>query len=133
MHSRTLLRRAACAVACGAVTALLGLDGVRAGGPRFLPDDPLWIDNDRVNDATGAREIRLDDRPHRDPDVVDVELGALAAPGGAYATDRLEAVLHGTLHVGLHGCREQIPDVWSLAGHVGPVMAELLAQVRISP
>ncbi|GAA1914079.1 WS/DGAT/MGAT family O-acyltransferase [Nocardioides marmoribigeumensis] len=38
--------------------------------------------------------------------------------------------LDGTLHVGLHGCREQIPDVWSLAGHVGPVMAELLAQVR---
>ena len=38
--------------------------------------------------------------------------------------------LDGTLHVGLHGCREQIPDVWSLARHVEPVMAELLAQVR---
>ena len=38
--------------------------------------------------------------------------------------------LVGTLHVGLHGCREQIPDVWSLARHLGPVMAELLEQVR---
>lgn len=38
--------------------------------------------------------------------------------------------IDGRLHMGLHGCREQIPDIWALARHVGPVMAELLEQVR---
>jgi diacylglycerol O-acyltransferase len=38
--------------------------------------------------------------------------------------------LDGVLHVGLHGCREQVPDLWQLAEHVEDVMAELLTAVR---
>lgn len=38
--------------------------------------------------------------------------------------------LDGTLYLGLHGCREQIPDVAALADHLEQVMAELLDQVR---
>ncbi len=38
--------------------------------------------------------------------------------------------LDGTLHLGLHGCREQIPDIAALATHLEDVMAELVAQVR---
>lgn len=38
----------------------------------------------------------------------------------------------GTLHVGLHGCREQLPDLWRLADHFGTAMAELLDAARAS-
>ena len=41
---------------------LLVLTGsVRTASPRFFSDDPLWLDNDRVNDVTAAVEIDLDD------------------------------------------------------------------------
>ncbi len=38
--------------------------------------------------------------------------------------------LDGRLHLGLHGCREQIPDIAELGRVVQPVMADLLGQVR---
>jgi diacylglycerol O-acyltransferase / wax synthase len=37
--------------------------------------------------------------------------------------------LDGRLHLGLHGCREQIPDAEQLAGHLEQVMTELAARV----
>ena len=61
MRSRNRLSPLPCAVACATVTAIVAMGNVRAAGPRFFSDDPLWIDNDRVNDVTGAREILLDD------------------------------------------------------------------------
>jgi diacylglycerol O-acyltransferase len=34
----------------------------------------------------------------------------------------------GTLHVGLHACRELLPDLWDMARHLEPEMAELLTR-----
>lgn len=47
------------AVVLAATIGVLG--GVRAAAPRFYPDDPVWLDNDRVVDVRGARDIALDD------------------------------------------------------------------------
>ena len=55
MRSRAAL--AACAVS---VLLLAGADA-RSAAPRFLPDDPLWIDDDRAVDVKTPREIELDD------------------------------------------------------------------------
>jgi hypothetical protein len=49
------------ATALAAVVALLATTPARSAAPRFYPDDPLWVDNDRVADASHAREIDLDD------------------------------------------------------------------------
>ena len=49
------------AVVGAAVAAVLLLASVRTAVPRFFPDDPLWVDNDRVNDVTAAVDIDLDD------------------------------------------------------------------------
>ena len=32
--------------------------------------------------------------------------------------------------IGFMACRETVPDVWDMAGHVQPAMEELLAAVR---
>jgi hypothetical protein len=47
-------------VACVVVASLFAIADVRSAGPRFYPDDPLAVDNDRVIDATGAHEVELD-------------------------------------------------------------------------
>ena len=45
-----------------ALFASLGLLGdIRAAGPRFYPDDPVAVDDDRVIDVTTAHKIDLDD------------------------------------------------------------------------
>ncbi len=46
----------------GAVVVLgvLAITG-RANGPRFYPDDPIWQDDDRALDASGAKEIAASD------------------------------------------------------------------------
>ncbi|HEU4894164.1 MAG TPA: hypothetical protein VFT47_21555 [Vicinamibacterales bacterium] len=45
-----------------ALFASLGLLGdIRAAGPRFYPDDPLAVDDDRLIDVTTAHKIDLDD------------------------------------------------------------------------
>src|SRR6266511_2930751 len=46
--------------ACMVVASLFAIADVRSAGPRFYPDDPLWVDNDRVIDVTGAHEVELD-------------------------------------------------------------------------
>jgi hypothetical protein len=42
------------------VASLFAIADVRSAGPRFYTDDPLWVDNDRVIDVTGAHEVELD-------------------------------------------------------------------------
>src|SRR5688572_904594 len=41
------------------VCALTAIDAQQPRGPRFRPDDPLWIDDDRALDAGRARRDRL--------------------------------------------------------------------------
>jgi hypothetical protein len=48
--------------AVGTFVALLWLIAeMRGAAPRFYPDDPLTVDNDRVIDVTASREVDLDD------------------------------------------------------------------------
>lgn len=47
-------------IACVVVACVFAIADVRSAAPRFYPDDPLAVDNDRVIDASGAREIELD-------------------------------------------------------------------------
>ncbi len=49
------------AVLGAAIAAVLLVGSARTAAPRFFPDDPLWVDNDRVNDVTAAVEVDLDD------------------------------------------------------------------------
>lgn len=48
-------------VACMLAGSVLAITDVRSAAPRFYPDDPLRVDNDRVADVTEAREVELDD------------------------------------------------------------------------
>jgi hypothetical protein len=57
---RRRTRIAPSVVACVVVVSLFAIADVRSAGPRFYPDDPLSVDNDRVIDASGAREVELD-------------------------------------------------------------------------
>lgn len=43
------------------VAFVFAIADVRSAAPRFYPDDPVAVDNDRVIDVTGAREVELDD------------------------------------------------------------------------
>ena len=53
--------RALTLAAVAASVILLAAANARTAAPRFLSDDPLWIDNDRTVDVKTAREIELDD------------------------------------------------------------------------
>ena len=49
-------------IVAGTLAAALWLTvGARGAAPRFYPDDPLTVDNDRVVDVTTAHKIDLDD------------------------------------------------------------------------
>src|SRR5829696_3177644 len=51
-------------VTCALVASLWGfadIAGMRGAAPRFYPDDPLAVDNDRVIDVATAHKIDLDD------------------------------------------------------------------------
>jgi hypothetical protein len=56
LRARRLLK-ASVMVAAAAGLAAIG----QAAGPRFYPDDPIWLDNDRVMDAASAQEIEASD------------------------------------------------------------------------
>jgi hypothetical protein len=49
------------AIAFALVTSLWMIPNIRRAGPRFYPDDPIAVDNDRLIDVTTARKIDLDD------------------------------------------------------------------------
>ncbi|HSK08084.1 MAG TPA: hypothetical protein VK911_00790 [Vicinamibacterales bacterium] len=64
MSSSDTLRRArssrtavGLALVAGAVAVLLDGAGTRAAAPRFYPDDPIQVDNDRQFDASGAAPV----------------------------------------------------------------------------
>ncbi len=46
-------------MALAAVTAAGLLVGLGASGPRFFPDDPLWVDDDRATDASQVQPTRV--------------------------------------------------------------------------
>ena len=48
-------------VVCMVAASVFAIADVRTAGPRFFPDDPVWVDNDRLVDVTGAGEVELDD------------------------------------------------------------------------
>jgi hypothetical protein len=43
--------------AAAALVALAAAGAVRSAGPRFYPDDPLWVDDDRALDAANVTPI----------------------------------------------------------------------------
>jgi hypothetical protein len=48
-------------IAAALVASLGMMADIRGAGPRFYPDDPLAVDNDRLIDVTTAHKIDLDD------------------------------------------------------------------------
>ena len=50
-----------CALAALLLLLALALVDARSATPRFYPDDPLWVDNDRVVNVGPTRELELDD------------------------------------------------------------------------
>jgi hypothetical protein len=50
-------RRAQRLVAAAFVVAVAAAGAVRGAGPRFYPDDPLWVDDDRAFDAAGVAPL----------------------------------------------------------------------------
>ncbi len=55
MRSSSTLIASALVVSLGMISTIRGAD------PRFYPDDPIAVDNDRVNNVTSAHKIDLDD------------------------------------------------------------------------
>ena len=49
------------AIAWALVASFALIAAPRGAGPRFLPDDPIAVDNDRVVDVTAPRKVDLDD------------------------------------------------------------------------
>jgi hypothetical protein len=47
-------------MACLLAACTIAMADLRSAAPRFYPDDPLWVDNDRLVDVTSASEIELD-------------------------------------------------------------------------
>ena len=50
-------RRARRFVAAAFVVAVAAAGAVRGAGPRFYPDDPLWVDDDKAFDAAGVAPL----------------------------------------------------------------------------
>lgn len=87
---------AMCVVAAG-----LALETGRAAAPHFYPDDPIWVDDDRVADARKAREVKLDD-------YYDFLENTFGRPGDA---SRIRAVNVNTL--------DEVPDSSWFANRIG--------------
>jgi hypothetical protein len=49
------------AIACALVASLWMIAEIRSASPRFYPDDPITVDNDRLIDVKTAHKIDLDD------------------------------------------------------------------------
>lgn len=61
------------AAACAALVAVLATD-VRMAAPRFFPDDPILVDDDRLLDASGVAE-------HEDPGAYDFAVNSFTTKG----------------------------------------------------
>jgi hypothetical protein len=48
-------------IACAMVAAFAMIASPRGATPRFYPDDPIAVDNDRLIDVTGSHKVDLDD------------------------------------------------------------------------
>src|SRR5882757_1209609 len=48
-------------IACALVASLGVIANIRGAGPRFYPDDPIAVDNDRLIKVTTAHKVDLDD------------------------------------------------------------------------
>src|SRR5687768_16583661 len=73
--SRSLARRLCATVVGLTAVAVLGTVGVvTTARPHFYPDDPLWIDNDAVADASSVK-------PVEDANSYDFVVNTFATPG----------------------------------------------------
>jgi hypothetical protein len=68
------LTRQALVLALAAAAAVASASLAAGGGPKFYPDDPLWIDDDTVLDASGAR-------PQEDSNGYDFLVNSFLDPG----------------------------------------------------